>query len=150
MRAGLSAATRDTELNRFRFTGNLGHLHNDKATRLANSTKVWSHYALNLLGDPEMSLWRGTPRATSMTVEPSEIHTGDTIRVRVTASGGEPLFAIRVAATGPRFLDVGYTDADGWVELGPITIVDETLTILPVASGYRLQSEMFFVTPGGS
>jgi hypothetical protein len=136
--------------NRFLYTTNLGQLHNDKALLLTSSTKVWIHYALNLLGDPEMSLWRARPAQLFLTVEPGhDVVPGTRLRARLVGADATPLFATRVAMTGDGVFQTGLTDADGWVEFGPLTMARGTVRITAAPSGYAPQTAIVRVAPAG-
>ena len=69
--------------------GHLGWLHNTKWYLKASKYQKWANYSLNLLADPEMSLWVGTPERLDGDY-PVCIKSTDSVHVTVTA-GGSPL-----------------------------------------------------------
>ncbi len=77
----------------------------------------WAHYSLNLFGDPELPMWRDTPKRLTVN-HPASIPTGAT-NVRVTASfGGSPVKeALVCVMKGTEFHAAGYTNSLGWVDL---------------------------------
>lgn len=77
----------------------------------------WSHYALNLFGDPCLPMWTDTPK-TMVVNFPSVIQTGpQMVRVIVT-TGGNPVKNAHVCIMkGTECHAAGYTNSLGWIEL---------------------------------
>lgn len=77
----------------------------------------WSHYALNLFGDPALPMYTDTPK--SLTVNyPASIPTGPrTVRVTVTYGGNPVKNALACIVKGTEFHAAGYTNSFGWVDL---------------------------------
>ncbi len=48
------------------FDRHLGRLHNSKATLTDSNHHRWAQFALNLMGDPEMEVWLGSPKSLSV------------------------------------------------------------------------------------
>lgn len=99
--------------DRLRFDRHVGHLHNSKASLTGNDYHRWAQFALNLMGDPETSIWAGNP--PSLHVEhPKCFAEGKPFTVTVTTPSGVPAPFARVCLTGPRGLfELHYTGVSG-------------------------------------
>jgi hypothetical protein len=100
-------------------------------------------YTYNLLGDPALSAWMGSPVNISLTGQISDTYAGgDTYTARITDSVGNPLSMVKVAvymnSTGEVF--TGLTGPDGEVQVetnfrsgGPIVITATGRSLVPVS-----------------
>lgn len=99
--------------SRLPFTRRVGELLNARVVYAHNDADLWSIFALNLLGDPEMELWSGTP-ATLRVEHPSRVRAGSLFAVGVRTADDAPLVGARVTITYADGAFVsGLTDADG-------------------------------------
>jgi hypothetical protein len=95
------------------FTRHVGDLLNSKIVYAHDAEDLWSIFALNLAGDPEMPVWLGVPGALVVD-HPSRVRNGSLFAVGVRAADGTPLPFSRVTIV---FADgsmvSGLTDAAG-------------------------------------
>ncbi len=81
--------------SRLPFTRHVGELLNSKVVYAHDSPDYWSIFSLNLLGDPEMSIWLGRPDAFAVE-HPAHARDGSLFAVGVRATDGTPLPSSRV------------------------------------------------------
>lgn len=109
----------------------------------------WSQYEINLLGDPEMPVWTGLPRALAVSL-PESLGTGlDTIVVAVADSAtGIPLTDARVCLTNDHGLfAVAVSDGSGAARFICDPVTADTLRATVTAQGYRPWSAGIPVRP---
>jgi hypothetical protein len=108
----------------------LGLLRTISALRMDDSAPfTWSIFALNLLGDPSMSIWRGTPKRFVVT-HPATTFLR-TFTVKVALADGTSFYSAPICVTGPRSFFEVKTAHDGDVISFSATgiKVGETLTV---------------------
>ncbi|OQC21888.1 MAG: Peptidase family C25 [Planctomycetes bacterium ADurb.Bin069] len=95
------------------FSRNVGHLHNRKAVLADNGPHRWAQFALNLMGDPELSLWIKPP--ARLVVEHAEcVLPSNALAVRARDAAGAPVNDVRFCLTGPAGqFALALTDAEG-------------------------------------
>lgn len=106
-------------------------------------------YTYNLLGDPALTSWIGTPAELSSTIDAEENHYagGDILSVRLTNAIGVPVanadIAIRSNDTGKVF--TAASGPDGWAHIetrfssgGNATILAHSKNYIPVASSITI------------
>lgn len=99
--------------SRLPFTRRVGELLNSRVVYAHDDADLWSIFALNFLGDPEMELWGGTP-ATLRVEHPSRVRDASLFAVGVRTADGAPLVGARVTITYSDGAFVsGLTDAVG-------------------------------------
>lgn len=81
-------------------TGHVGLLHATKALLADGQTGLWTNYSLNLLGDPEMELWLGTPREIAVS-HPARVEIGRSFVLRAAYPDGSAVPYARVCLSGP-------------------------------------------------
>jgi hypothetical protein len=100
----------------------LGKAHADAKHEFVGESRADAYmryimYGLNLLGDPETSLWTATPHALSVTCAPA-IQTGPQLYEVSVKCGGSPLQGAKVCLWKPDQVHVtGQTGSDGNVSL---------------------------------
>lgn len=98
---------------RLRSDRHVGRLHNSKASLTGNDYHRWAQFALNLMGDPEMSIWTGSPDRLQVE-HPTCVAKGEPFDVTVTTPAGAPVVFARVCVTGPRgIFELHYTGVSG-------------------------------------
>ena len=129
----------------------LGWAHDTRNFFASTSAGRWANFSLNLLGDPEMRLWLGTPVVGTM-LAPTTIILGDPVRIRASDALGAPLGGAQVAIVGPRGpLDVRWTNADGVADLQAPADAGSTLTVTLSGRGViPVQAQVTVLPPAGS
>ena len=138
---------------RMRTTRHIGALHNSKAGYTSEPNQQWTNFALNLMGDPELEIWREQPRELHFTELSSEVMQGGRIRGRVVdRSTGDGVPLARVTLTGPGVHDVDIADGSGNFEFAPAGRPDDVLKVTathfvfeykPVSQNVRVMRRVF-------
>jgi hypothetical protein len=126
---GLGSSFERSFWRRMRTTRHIGALHNTKAGYTAGPNEQWVNFSLNLMGDPEMEIWRQEPRDMFVSDVAREVFQGSRIRGRVLDSSGEGVPLARVTLTGPGVYQVDFTDGSGNFEFTPAGRPDDVLKV---------------------
>ncbi len=114
---GHGAALERTFWSALETTRHLGLLHDTKALHADSDTHLWTNYALNLIGDPEMEIWLGTPREIAVT-HPARVAVGQSFVLRVAYPDASPVSGARVCVSGPKgIIERRYTPPSGELHL---------------------------------
>jgi hypothetical protein len=142
---------------RLRSTRHVGALHNSKAGYTGGPHEQWTNLSLNLMGDPEMEIWRQQPREMSFIDLSREVVQGNRVRGRVidrVTGAGVPL--ARVTLTGPGVDRTALADGSGQFEFRPGGRPDDLLTVTathvvfeykPVSANVRVTRRLFTFEP---
>ena len=143
---------------RMRTTRHVGALHNTKAGYASGGpNEQWVNFAMNLMGDPELEIWRQDPGIMRFTDVSSEVIQGNRIRGRVidTRTGaGVPL--ARVTLSGPGVYQTDIADGSGNFEFTPAGRPDDVLKVTathiifeykPVSQNVRVLRRVFTFEP---
>lgn len=142
---------------RMRTTRHIGALDNSKAGYTGNPNEQWTNLSLNLMGDPEMEIWRQQPREMSFDGLSREVVQGNRIRGRVidrNTGDGVPL--ARVTLTGPGVQQTDIADGSGHFEFRPDGRPDDVLKVTathiifeykPVSENVRVMRRVFTFEP---
>ena len=141
---GLGTSFERTFWLRMRTTRYVGALHNSKAGYSGDPNEKWTNISLNLMGDPEMEVWRQEPRTMSFVDLSPEVVQGGRIRGRLIdrssgAGGAVPL--ARITLTGPGVDQVDYTDGAGNFEFTPAGRPDDVLKVTATHTLLEYQPE---------
>jgi hypothetical protein len=106
-------------------------------------------YTYNLLGDPGLSVWIKTPRASNFITE-SQLTTGaNFIEVQMEALVGDPEGFTIAVTTADSLWAVGYTDASGHAII-PVNLASESYTVTASKAGHIPASQTVDVTIGNA
>jgi len=131
--------------------GQIGWANDGRSWLVSDWFLRWTNFSLNLMGDPEMQLWAGTPEVGTM-LAPTTIILGDPVRIRASDALGAPLGGAQVAIVGPRgLLDVRWTHVDGVADLQAPADAGSTLTVTLSGRGVvPVQAQVAVLPPAGS
>jgi hypothetical protein len=88
----------------------------------------WHQYQVNLLGDPELSLWTDIP-VTAIVDHPVSISGEEQVLPITVRVNGDPMADAQVCVEGNTVYQVGWTDETGRVILSPVPASDESLFV---------------------
>lgn len=155
---GLGQAFEKTFWRRMRTERHIGALHNSKAGYTSGPNEQWVNFSLNLMGDPEMEIWRQQPRNIFFNDLPREVFQGNRIRGRVLESG-EGVALARVTLTGPGVHQTDITDGSGNFSFEPAGRPDDVLKVTagphivfeykPISANVRVTRRVFTLEPPG-
>jgi hypothetical protein len=118
-------------------TRHLGQLHNSKSGATEQLSQRWTNYSLNLLGDPEMGVWTGSPSRLDVSHGPY-VSARSTIRVTVMGESGEPIEHATACLTSRAGLFLlAATDAGGVAEFPAPDVPDGyRMTVTVTQTGF--------------
>jgi hypothetical protein len=116
---------------RMRTTRHAGALLDAKAAYASHGpNEQWTNFALNLMGDPEMEVWRAEPSAMRLTGVSREVFEGARIHGRIVDSAtGDGVPLARVTLTGPGVHQTKIADASGNFQFEPAGRPDDVLNV---------------------
>jgi len=116
----------------------LGIMERSKSVHTDSSWKIWAQFALNMLGDPETSLWVGAPKSILVTHK-SCVNPGADLEVNVRDGQGQPFYHATVCLTGPDgFFQVDHTDVAGNATVSAAGAPQFSELVLTVTNTYNL------------
>jgi hypothetical protein len=155
---GLGSSFERSFWRRMRTTRHIGALHNSKAGYTSDPNQQWTNFSLNLMGDPEMEIWRQEPRNMSFHGLSREVVHANRIRGRVIdTSTGDGVPLARVTLTGPGVHQTDVTDGSGNFEFRPEGRPDDVLKVTagphivfeykPISADVRVTRRVFTLEP---
>lgn len=114
----------------------LGIAHNSKSLQVTDWVGRWQNYTLNLMGDPAMSVWLGSPSPMEILALAS-LPVGDPFTVRAVTDTGAGIGGARVTVSSAMrgVIANGRTNADGVATLGIRARQGEVLDVVVTAPG---------------